>query len=148
MTDVFSRAKRGQVMSRIKSRGTSIEETLCLLVRESLGPRWRIDRNVGFLPGRPDVVIPSLGIVIFAHGCFYHSCAKHGHIPKSNREYWAPKLAGNCKRDGRNRRRLWALGFSVWTIWEHDLEGSRVQHTAERVRRRLQKAKCREKRAP
>lgn len=141
MADVFSRAKRSLVMSKIKSKGTSVEEALCLLVQESLGPRWRIDRNVGSLPGRPDVVIPSLRIVIFANGCFYHSCAKHGHIPKSNREYWVPKLEGNFRRDRRNRRRLRALGFSVWTIWEHDLEGSIIHLTGERLLRRLEKAK-------
>lgn len=141
VTDVFDRAKRSQVMSRIKNKGTSVEETLYSLIRKSLGPKWRVDRNVGFLPGRPDILIPSLRIAIFAHGCFYHSCVKHGHIPKSNREYWAPKLEGNSQRDRRNRRRLRALGFSVWTIWEHDLEGSRIQRTYSKVRRRLDKAR-------
>jgi|SRR5580704_15676064 DNA mismatch endonuclease (patch repair protein) len=140
VTDVFDRAKRSQVMSRIKSKGTSVEETLYVLIRKSLGPRWRIDRNVDFLPGRPDIVIPSLKIVVFAHGCFYHSCMKHGHIPKSNTEYWAPKLENNCKRDRRNRRRLRALGFSVWTIWEHDLEGGRVQRSCLVLGRRLAQA--------
>jgi len=141
MTDVFDRAKRSQVMSRIKSKSTSVEQTLYRLIRQSLGPRWRIDRNVDFLPGRPDIVIPSLRIAIFAHGCFYHSCVKHGHIPKSNKEYWAPKLEGNCRRDRRNCRRLRVLGFSVWTIWEHDLEGSRIEPTRSMVQRRLEKAK-------
>jgi DNA mismatch endonuclease (patch repair protein) len=147
MTDVFDRAKRSQVMSRIRSKGTSLEETLYRLIRQSLGSRWRIDRNVQSLPGQPDVVIPFLRIVVFAHGCFYHCCVRHGHLPKSNTEYWAPKLESNCRRDRRSRRRLRALGFSVWTIWEHDLEGRRLQRTCLIIGRRLEKAKRDKKRS-
>lgn len=98
--DVFDRAKRSQVMSRIRSEGTLAEHTLYALVRELLGARRRIDRNVNSLPGRPDLFIPSLRVAIFAHGCFYHGCAKHGRVPKSNQGYWAPKLIGNRRRDG------------------------------------------------
>src|SRR6266852_9488783 len=111
-------------MSRIRSKGTMVEEALYSIVRESIGGRRRIDRNVSGLPGRPDIVIPYLRLAIFANGCFYHCCSQHGHTPKSNRAYWAPKLANNSKRDGLNRARLRRLGFSVWTIWEHALEGS------------------------
>ena len=129
MTDVFSARRRSEVMSKIRSTGTRVEDVLFAIVRESVGPHRRIDRNVKGLPGRPDIVIPSLRLAIFADGCFYHGCPKHGHIPKSNRRYWLPKLAGNCKRDRLNRRSLRRLGFSVWAIWEHALEGSRIRYT-------------------
>jgi DNA mismatch endonuclease (patch repair protein) len=137
VTDVFSREKRSEVMSRIRSKGTLVEDALYRIIRESLGPRWRIDRNVVSLPGRPDVVIPALRLAIFVHGCFYHSCSKHGHVPKSNQEYWAPKLQRNVKRDSLNRARLRRLGFSVWVIWEHQLEGRKSDSTRSIMDRRL-----------
>lgn len=129
MADVFDRKKRSDVMSRIRSTGTAVEERLYSLVRESIGPRWRVDRNVRSLPGRPDLVIPGLRVAIFADGCFYHGCPEHGHTPKTNQKYWRPKLARNWQRDQRNRKLLRRLGFSVWTFWEHSLEGRRIDRT-------------------
>ena len=140
MTDVFDTKKRSEVMSRIRSKGTRAEETLSSLIRDSLGRRWRIDRNVAALPGCPDVVVPSLRLAIFAHGCFYHCCSKHGHTPKSNRLYWVPKLARNRRRDRLNESRLRSLGFSVWTVWEHSLEGSCLQKTKLTIRRRIERS--------
>lgn len=137
VTDVFSRKKRSEVMSRIRSRGTALEEILYGLVRSSLDGRWRIDRNVKSLPGCPDIVIPRLHLAVFADGCFYHGCCRHGHIPKSNRGYWLPKLARNCARDRSNRRKLRGMGYSVWAVWEHALEGRRLVKTAASLHRRL-----------
>ena len=139
VTDVFSRKKRSELMSRIRSKGTAVEESLYSIVRESIAARWTIDRNVSGLPGHPDIVIRELRLAIFAHGCFYHCCSQHGHIPKSNREYWSPKLASNLKRDRLNRSRLRRQGFSVWTIWEHALEGFQLQRTRLMMQRRLNK---------
>lgn len=143
MTDTISAKKRSQVMSQIRSRGTVIEKALYSVVRESLGSRWRIDRNVGGLPGNPDIVIRSMRLAIFADGCFYHGCPKHGHTPKSNRGYWAPKLARNCRRDQINRRKLRRLGFSVWTFWEHSLEGAEFEGTRRLLNKRLKRIRDR-----
>jgi DNA mismatch endonuclease (patch repair protein) len=124
-------------MSRIRSTGTVVENLLFAIIRDSVGPRRRIVRNVKDLPGRPDIVVPSLRLAVFADGCFYHGCPKHGHIPKSNQTYWGPKLARNCKRDNSNRRALRRLGFSVWAVWEHSLEGSRLPRTRARLYSRV-----------
>jgi DNA mismatch endonuclease (patch repair protein) len=78
-----------------------------------------------------------LTLVLFADGCFYHCCPKHGHHPKSNQDYWVPKLARNCKRDRSNRRRLRGMGLSVWRFWEHDLKGSSIKRTYGILERRL-----------
>jgi len=92
MADVFPPEQRSEIMSRIRSSGTTLEARLCASVREALGGRWRIDRNVRTLPGQPDVVVAGLHLAIFADGCFYHGCPEHGHMPKSNVDYWLPKL--------------------------------------------------------
>ncbi len=139
MVDVFDREKRSDVMSRIRSSGTRIELRLYEMVRALLGGRWRIDQNDRALPGAPDVVVPSLRLVILADGCFYHCCPKHGRVPDSNRAYWEPKLAGNVRRDRAHRRALRALGFSVWRFWEHDLEYRGLARTYAVLERRLAK---------
>lgn len=137
MADIFSKGKRSQIMSRIRSAGTTPERRLYAIVREILGPKRRIDRNVHSLPGRPDVVIPSLKLAMQADGCFYHRCPKHGHEPKTNRDYWLPKLRRNAERDALYRRKLRALGFSVWRIWEHDLKMSKSGRTYAILSRRV-----------
>ena len=81
-------------------------------------------------PGAPDILIPSLNFVIFAHGCFFHVCRMHGRIPDSNRSYWEPKLLANRLRDGRNDRRLRAMRLSVWHFWEHDFKGKQLTFCA------------------
>ncbi|MFB5676433.1 hypothetical protein ACE3NQ_08530 [Paenibacillus terreus] len=46
------------------------------------------------LPGSPDIVLPKYKKVIFVHECFWHrheNCPK-AKLPKSNIEYWEPKI--------------------------------------------------------
>jgi DNA mismatch endonuclease (patch repair protein) len=140
LTDIFTPAKRSAIMSRIRSNGTIPEAKLYEIVRESIGKRRRIERNVRDLPGQPDFVIPSLRLAIFADGCFYHGCPKHGHTPKSNSEYWLPKLIRNRLRDKRNRAALRKMGYRVWTVWEHCLKDGRLENTGKRLKQRLKAA--------
>ena len=96
MVDIFDPDKRSQIMSRIRSTGTTPEALLYRLVRLSLGHRWKIRRNARDLPGQPDIVVPTLSLTIFPDGCFFHQCPDHGRIPDTNRSYWETKLAGKC----------------------------------------------------
>jgi DNA mismatch endonuclease, patch repair protein len=59
---------------------------------------------------------------IFVHGCFWHQhqdpkCLD-GRAPKSNLDYWAPKLARNVTRDANNLEALKAIGWKTLVIWE------------------------------
>lgn len=137
MADIFDPDKRSQIMSRIRSTGTTPEALLYQIVRLSLGHRWRIRQNARDLPGQPDIVVPTLWLTIFADGCFFHQCPDHGRIPDTNRPYWEPKLAGNVRRDLENGDKLRKLGYSVWRYWEHDFRGNSLQATREEIGRRL-----------
>ena len=137
MADIFSKERRSEIMSRIRSSGTTPERRLYETIRLILGKRRKILTNVRALPGQPDVVIPSLKLAILADGCFYHSCPKHGHIPKTNTNYWLSKFKRNIKRDELVRRHLRIAGFSVWRIWEHDLKGARLGRTYRLLARKL-----------
>lgn len=136
--DVFGKTRRSDVMSRIRSSHTGIEMVLSTLVRAAVGPRWRIITNAVELPGRPDIVVPGLRLVVFADGCFFHSCPRHGRVPDSNLPYWQPKLERTVRRDRKNRRALRELGYAVWRVWEHDLEGRAIERTRNLLERRVE----------
>ena len=138
MTDNHTREQRSANMARIRSSGTVPEEQLYQIVRGELGHRWRIDRNVTAMPGRPDIVIPTLRLVIFADGCFFHGCPVHYRAPQSNKDYWLPKIASNLERDARHRTALEAAAWSVWRVWEHDLVRKTLADTRVVMARRLE----------
>jgi DNA mismatch endonuclease (patch repair protein) len=77
--------------------------------------------------------------VIFVHGCFWHQHGgcKHSHFPKSNQDYWGPKLVRNKTRDAKNKRNLRRLGWGYLVLWECQL--SRVNTISKRVRSFLDK---------
>ncbi len=107
---------RSANMRAIRSEGMKPE----LKVRSfahSLGYRFRLHRKD--LPGKPDLVFGPRRKVIFVHGCFWHSHnCKAAHVPKSNREYWEPKLQQNKMRDKKNIELLEANGWKALVIWE------------------------------
>ncbi|WP_356948169.1 hypothetical protein [Fictibacillus fluitans] len=49
---------------------------------------FRFRRNVKDLFGKPDFAIKKYKVVIFIDSCFWHNCPVHGHLPKTNVEYW------------------------------------------------------------
>ena len=89
-----------------------------------LGYRFRLHRKD--LPGKPDLVFVSRRKVIFVHGCFWHSHrCKVAHTPKSNRDYWLPKLRRNKTRDRKSIEALDAQGWQALVIWECELGDER-----------------------
>jgi DNA mismatch endonuclease, patch repair protein len=139
MADNHTPEQRSANMARIRSTGTAPEERLYAAVRAILGHRWRIDRNVKNMAGRPDLVIPSLRLAVFADGCFFHGCPVHYRVPLSNGDYWLPKIAGNINRDSTNDCALEAEGWCVWRVWEHDLTKKALPNTQLRLSNRLEK---------
>ena len=106
-------------MSGIRSTGTTPEMTVRRVVH-SMGYRYRVHRLD--LPGKPDLVFPGRRKVIFVHGCFWHqhsaSTCRIARHPKSNQEYWLPKLERNVTRDAENLARLREMGWEVFVLWE------------------------------
>jgi len=112
----MSKSERSALMARIRGTDTKPE----VIVRSALhraGFRFRLYTRT--LPGRPDIVLPKHGVVIFVHGCFWH---RHGcslsSEPSTRRTFWNDKFARNVARDARNARALRTLGWRVLTVWE------------------------------
>ncbi|MCY4651816.1 MAG: very short patch repair endonuclease [Dehalococcoidia bacterium] len=87
------------------------------------GLRFRKDYLIKFPNGRrvhADIAFTKKKVAVFVDGCFWHSCPEHGTTPKSNQDYWIPKLQQNAERDRDVSRRLRNAGWSVIRIWEHE----------------------------
>jgi DNA mismatch endonuclease, patch repair protein len=136
MVDVFSNAKRSDVMSRIRSsRNASTELLLQSEFRQNGITGWRTGSK---LRGRPDFVFPKHRVAVFVDGCFWHGCKRcmDGHQPKSNSSYWVEKIKRNQRRDRIVNRLLRETGFSVWRIPECGLKSGGANVT--RLLNRLQ----------
>ena len=119
MSDVFSKAKRSQVMSLIRSHGNWETELRLLKIFKSGGVKgWRRHQNV---KGRPDFIFRPEKVAVFVDGCFWHACPKCYRAPTSNIEYWMKKRERNCQRDKRVAKELKGLGWKVVRIWQHEL---------------------------
>ncbi len=119
--DIWTKRKRSDVMSKIRSKNTKPE----LKLRSELhkkGYRFRI--HLSSFPGKPDIVLPKYKAVIFVHGCFWHqhkNCID-GRIPKTRTKYWEEKLNKNVCRDIKHKRILRKMGWNVITVWECEIE--------------------------
>lgn len=136
MKDVFAKKKRSEVMSKIRKTDTKPE----LIVRGFLikkGLRFWIYLKT--LVGNPDIVLPKYKTVIFVNGCFWHAHnkCKYNKMPQSNRNYWVPKILGNVERDKRNKKELKNLGWSVFIVWECELDKTKHVKTLERLYQKI-----------
>ncbi len=137
VVDVFTKAKRSAVMSLIRSRGNRDTELRTMaLLRAHRITGWRRQAP---LPGKPDFIFPAEKVAVFVDGCFWHGCPRHGRVPTSRMEYWAPKLARNAQRDRAATRALRASGWTVLRIWECALARSRAGRTMARISRALER---------
>jgi DNA mismatch endonuclease (patch repair protein) len=97
--DRLTRKARSRLMGKVRGSNTRPEIAVRKLLH-AMGYRFRL--HVRKLPGRPDIVLARLKIVIFVHGCFWHRhrCRK-ATTPCDNREFWLEKFRCNEKRDRR-----------------------------------------------
>jgi len=135
MADVVDAATRSRMMAGIRAKNTTPE----LLIRRNLhrlGFRFRLhDKR---LPGKPDLLLPKHGAVIFVNGCFWH-----GHDcpafkwPTTRAEFWRTKIERNCENDRRHAKALREMGWRVCVIWECSVRKSGGEVLAARIARWL-----------
>ncbi|KAA9151697.1 very short patch repair endonuclease [Microbacterium lushaniae] len=100
------------------------------------GYRYRCDLRLkfGIEAVRPDIVFTRRHVAVFVDGCFWHSCPLHGSEPRTNKDYWAPKLARNRERDARDTRVLEERGWSVVRVWEHERAADAFDRVLDKLR--------------
>lgn len=119
MTDNLTKEQRRKNMSAIKSTHTKMEDKVCYALWNR-GLRFR--KNVKTLPGKPDIAIKKHKLVIFLDSCFWHKCPKHFKQPKSNLEYWIPKIDRNVNRDKEINKFYSEHNWHLMRIWEHEIK--------------------------
>jgi DNA mismatch endonuclease (patch repair protein) len=133
--DNVSKQRRSEIMRSVRSRDTQAERVVRSYLHRQ-GFRFRVD--VGWLPGRPDIVMRKHNAVVFVHGCFWHghrsTRCKLARMPKSNVEFWRMKVCSNKKRDAKVQRKLRNLGWRVFVLWEC---GLRRPQTLEKLAERI-----------
>ena len=79
-SDIFTKTKRSEVMSRIHGRGNRTTELAMMkLFRRHGITGWRRNQPVF---GKPDFIFHKKRVALFVDGCFWHDCPRHGHRPK------------------------------------------------------------------
>ena len=165
MSDVFTKAKRSEVMARIRGRENKDTELALMRVFRAEGiTGWRrqiqitLGRSRGdetqtgrrppasglirassrrLLRVKADFVFPKLRLAVFVDGCFWHGCPQHETKPLNNAAFWRNKFARNKARDQLVTRTLRACGWRVLRIWEHELARKRETRLVTRLRRAL-----------
>lgn len=102
-----------------RRKNTGPEITLRRALREAGLSGYRLQWKV---PGRPDIAYPGRKVAIFVNGCFWHMCPRCNlPLPRSNQDYWIPKLRRNKERDSEKREALEETGWTVITVWECEI---------------------------
>jgi DNA mismatch endonuclease (patch repair protein) len=135
MADIYTSAKRSEVMSCVRGRGNRLTElTLIALLRKASIMGWRRAQPVF---GRPDFVFRQQRLAVFVDGCFWHGCPRHATKPATNRAFWRKKLARNEARDCLVNRTLRKAGWRVLRIWQHELKRDNESRCVARILRAL-----------
>ena len=124
MSDIVSKKKRSEIMSRIKSKDSKIEISFR---RELWNQGFRYSKNSAKYFGKPDVVLLKHQTVIFIDSCFWHGCKKHCRIPSVRKKYWTEKIARNKERDKEVSKHYKKLYWKIFRIWEHNLNTGRFK---------------------
>ena len=131
MADNLTKEQRHKNMTNIRSTNTRIEKDVTKALW-NLGYRFR--KNVKTLPGKPDIAIQKYKIVIFLDSCFWHKCPEHFKKPKSNLEYWEPKIKRNIERDAEINQYYKDNNWHILRIWEHEIKKTNFQNTIEKIK--------------
>jgi len=135
MPDVFTKIKRSEVMSRIRSHGNRDTELVLAKIFRAHGlTGWRRRQPVF---GKPDFIFRAAKVAVFVDGCFWHGCPVHCRMPKGNRAFWRKKFGRNRDRDRLVSRTLRQRGWHVLRIWEHALARKNQARLVKRLHRVL-----------
>lgn len=122
VADKITQKQRSYIMSRIRSKWTEPERIAHAFlkghkIRHKMHPK---------LQGSPDIVLKDRKVAIFLHGCFWHGCKRCYKKPKHNRIFWGQKITANKLRDKKNSVLLKSEGWTVFTIWEHEIKDGNI----------------------
>jgi DNA mismatch endonuclease (patch repair protein) len=129
MSDVFTKAKRSQVMSCIRSSGNRATEREMIRIFRANGiTGWRRGQSLQVqksnvpVGAHPDFVFRAKRTAVFVDGEFWHGHPTRCRDPKTRRAWWLAKIEGNRRRDKLQNRALRAAGWTVVRVWQFELK--------------------------
>lgn len=118
MTDIFTKSKRSEIMSKIRSKNTMPELMMARALRK--GGLRQFDRKAKVF-GHPDFVFEKEKVSVFVDGRFWHG---YGYSKRKNKlqPFWRKKIANNIKRDKLVNNRLKGEGWKVLRFWDDQVK--------------------------
>jgi DNA mismatch endonuclease (patch repair protein) len=114
-----------RIMSAVRNKDSKAEIALRSALHR-MGLRFR--KNVGGLPGKPDIVFSRQRIVVFVDGDFWHGnawrlrgCASLAELFPTGTHWWVSKIERNMARDMEVTAAMEADGWRVVRVWESDV---------------------------
>jgi DNA mismatch endonuclease (patch repair protein) len=120
MTDMFSKEKRSEIMSRVRSKSgldRTVHNWLCgVHIKHKMYPK--VEMN-------PDILLEGPNVYVFLDSCFWHGCPLHFREPKSSSAGidWRAKIRKNIERD---KKRV-MLPYKWIQVWEHDIRSGKYK---------------------
>lgn len=123
MADVFTKSKRSEIMSKIRSKNTKLETYFCKLLSKTIyKDGYRFRKNYKKVLGCPDIAFPKYKIAVFIDGDFWHGYNFKLASSRLPKVYWQDKISGNMMRDKTVTKELRRQGWKVIRIWEHQVK--------------------------
>lgn len=120
MGDVYSKVKRSEIMSHIRSKGNKSTELKLIEIFAEMGIRgWRRNYDV---KGHPDFVFPKRKIAVFVDGCFWHGHDCRNTKPAENIDFWKTKQQRSIEHDKEITELFQRRNWTVIRIWECELK--------------------------
>jgi len=119
MADMFTSKKRSEIMSHIKSKGTTLEEKGFKILKDA-GFHYR--KHPKGIYGKPDAGNKSKKIAVFFDSDFWHGYELKKTLKRMPNDYWVEKIKRNALRDKIVTKRLISKGWKVLRLWEHEIE--------------------------
>lgn len=118
--DRFTKAQRSLLMSRIRSKNTSIDLAMKKLLRKAGIPFKMYPKMLG----NPDFLI-SEKAVVFCDSGFWHGrnwTKLKAKLRRGSRSrYWIPHILRNKRRDQAVTKELRKTGYTVLRFWDTDI---------------------------
>ena len=116
--DKITKEKRSEIMSKIRSRDTRIEQIVFARLKQK-GVYFQ--KHYTKALGQPDIALPRKKCAIFIDGDFWHGYQLLKLKKRLPKKYWIKKIENNVKRDRQNRSILRKEGWKVMRVWEHEI---------------------------
>ncbi|OGH75106.1 MAG: hypothetical protein A3F22_01645 [Candidatus Magasanikbacteria bacterium RIFCSPHIGHO2_12_FULL_41_16] len=118
MSDVFSKEKRSEIMSRIRAKNTGIEKTVFSYLRKR---KVYFCKHYDRIPGKPDIALPSEKKAVFINGDFWHGYRFGTWKQRIPKKYWRDKIESNIARDKKRYAAMKKRGWKILKVWGHDV---------------------------